>query len=116
MPAMKLKDLTDAMIEELSTKLGFDKDKIKIKEIGIRPGEKLHEELIGDEENNEIKETGDMFIILPKIILPFKVFETPPVLTEYKHLPSVRFKEYSSKVNLVSKEEVRKFLKRENLL
>jgi len=112
MPAMMLKDLAEVMIEELAK----IPEKIKIKTIGIRHGEKLHEELIGKEDDNQILETNDMFIVLPKIILPYEVFEIPPVMTEYKDLKPVKSGEYSSKANVIGKEDVRKFLKKEGIL
>jgi len=41
-------------------------NRTKIKEIGIRPGEKIHETLISSGENISYKKSNDYFIIKPK--------------------------------------------------
>ena len=64
-PAIKIKTLADLMIE----KLGEGK-KIEIKDIGIRPGEKIHEVLISEEERFRTIDNGDSYVILPNIQLP----------------------------------------------
>jgi UDP-N-acetylglucosamine 4,6-dehydratase len=37
----------------------------KVQEIGIRPGEKLHEALISDDEARSTRELADMFVVEP---------------------------------------------------
>ena len=56
----------------LSNKI-FWINKAKIKVIGLRPGEKIHETLITEEECRHTKEYSDLFIILPEF--PFWVKE-----------------------------------------
>ena len=46
----------------------------KIKVIGIRPGEKLHEELISSNDSNNTIELKDYFIILPQYELKTFVY------------------------------------------
>ena len=65
MPIIKITDLAKAMIEILAPKYGIQIDKIKIKEIGIKPGEKLYEELMSNEEVRRTLELKKYFIVLP---------------------------------------------------
>ena len=65
MPVVRLGDFTEAMIEELAPRYGYNPKKIKIKIIGERNGEKFCEELITKNESKNSFETEDMFTILP---------------------------------------------------
>ena len=56
MKVMRICDLIKEMIKGKS---------IRIKEIGLQPGEKLYEELLTDEEGMRALENEDMFIVLP---------------------------------------------------
>ena len=53
-PSMKMTDLVEAIAPGC-----------EIKVIGIRPGEKLHEALIGDDEIRQTLDAGDMYVIKP---------------------------------------------------
>lgn len=53
-PTVKIMDLVNILVPEC-----------KIKYIGIRPGEKLHEVLISEEEARHTVEVNDMYIVLP---------------------------------------------------
>lgn len=55
-PSMKMPDLAKAIAPELS-----------IKEVGIRPGEKIHEQMITKEDARNTIELDDYYIILPEI-------------------------------------------------
>lgn len=55
-PSMKMPDLAKAIAPEL-----------KIKEIGIRPGEKIHEQMITKEDAPNTIEFKDFYIILPQM-------------------------------------------------
>jgi len=59
MPVIRIEDLAKAMIEEVT-----DKD-IKIVEIGSKPGEKLYEELMSNEEVRRTVELDQFFSVLP---------------------------------------------------
>ena len=59
MPVMKIEDLAIAMIEELSP------NEIEVTEIGSKPGEKLYEELMSDEETRRTIELDKFFSVLP---------------------------------------------------
>ena len=65
MPVIKISDLARVMIEELSSVYGHDADSIEITEIGCKPGEKLYEELMSDEETRRAVELRDYFSVLP---------------------------------------------------
>lgn len=65
MPVVKIVDLAEAMIELLAPKFGFRPDDIKMEEIGAKPGEKLYEELMSDEEMHRSMELTDMFVVMP---------------------------------------------------
>lgn len=54
-PSMKMPDLASAMCPECS-----------IKNIGIRPGEKLHETLISEDESRTTVDLGDHYAVLPQ--------------------------------------------------
>lgn len=63
MPAIKVLDLIEVVVEELAPKYGYSRRDMKIDIIGIRPGEKLFEELMTEEEALNAKELEDMYIV-----------------------------------------------------
>lgn len=65
MPVVRIPDLAQAMIDILAPEYGFDPGKIEITEIGVKPGEKLYEELISNEEVRRACELQDYFVVLP---------------------------------------------------
>jgi len=69
MPSLKISDLIKAMIEELAPRFGYKPSQIEIKTTGTRPGEKLYEELMTEEEARHSRETDEMFIVIPHIEL-----------------------------------------------
>lgn len=66
MPAIRITDLAEAMIETFAPKYGYDPSKIEIEKIGRRPGETFHEEIMTVRETNWAYENGDMFAIVPE--------------------------------------------------
>lgn len=62
MPIVRLSDLVEVVIEETKKKY-YIKSDIDIKEIGLRPGEKMYEELMTPDEQRVSLETADMYII-----------------------------------------------------
>lgn len=102
MNALKIKDLAEVMIEELAPKYDLKPESIKIKTIGVRPGEKLSECLITEEETEHLSENKSMFILRPPII-------APQFSEEFK--AKRRYEEYdSANIPKLSKERIRKLL------
>ena len=61
MPACKITDLADVLIEVMGNQ------NTRIKCIGIRPGEKIHEVLVSRYEASRVIQNGEWFTILPMI-------------------------------------------------
>lgn len=109
MSALRVGDLAEAMVEELAPKYGRDANKIKIEIIGRRAGEKLHEELMSEDEAETAYEDEEMFVVLPQI---------PEILGTLSYNLSASFKKtrsrsYSSaSVKVLAKEEIRALIKK----
>lgn len=115
MPALRVGDLAEAMIEELAPRYGYKPGDVKIKLIGIRPGEKFHEELMTEEESVWAEETEDMFIVRPPVELPEVALRRPEEilhkLLEEKDLSMKRMRLTSKDARLLSKDEIKVLLK-----
>jgi FlaA1/EpsC-like NDP-sugar epimerase len=66
MPAIRIADLAEAMIEVLAPKYGYSPADIGIEMIGRRPGETFHEEIMTERETDRAYESESMFAILPE--------------------------------------------------
>lgn len=107
MPVVKLGDLADIVIDEYARKYGYNKKDIKKKYIGLRPGEKMFEELMTEKEAKAAFETGDMFIIPPQVALPSIKFN----VADYLNARRSKLNRYTSRdVKPLTKEEVKKLL------
>ncbi len=67
MPVVRIDDLAKVMIGVLAPRFGHAPDAIAIREIGMRPGEKLYEELMSEEEVRRTMEAENFFIIQPAL-------------------------------------------------
>ncbi|NNC90387.1 MAG: polysaccharide biosynthesis protein [Akkermansiaceae bacterium] len=65
MPVIRIEDLARVMIRELGPVYGHDPEAIRIETIGAKPGEKLYEELMSDEETRRAVELDRYFSVLP---------------------------------------------------
>lgn len=95
-PAARVVDLAEVLIGERP---------IETKITGIRPGEKVHEILVSEEEAHRTMPRGDYYVIVP--MLP--ELATARVITPLQ-------KEYSSSDSLMSKVEITKLLSGHNLI
>ncbi len=113
LPSLKIVDLIDILKEKHNAKN-------KIKVIGLRPGENIHESMINSTEVPRTYEFKDMYVItaciednpnIGKIRLEnAEYFDKKNILTEEK------MENYSSKDALVSKDEVKRIFKRYGLI
>lgn len=67
MSVARIRDLVEVMIEELAPRFGQDPADIRISSIGTKPGEKLYEELMSEEEVRRTVELDRYFAILPAL-------------------------------------------------
>lgn len=65
MPVARISDLAAVMVEELAPRYGYKPAEIEIQVIGSKPGEKLYEELMNDEETRRTVELPAYFVVLP---------------------------------------------------
>ncbi|MBU1046016.1 polysaccharide biosynthesis protein [Patescibacteria group bacterium] len=99
MPACKIIDLAEVIIEELGSSS-------KLQEIGIRPGEKLHEYLISEYEAKDTIIFNDTYyLILPQ-------GDINNLREKYKDFKKFEGDKYSSSDKLMNKEEIREKLKK----
>jgi FlaA1/EpsC-like NDP-sugar epimerase len=112
MPVAQLSDLVRIAIEEIAPQFGYQPSDIEIKEIGDRPGEKRHEELMTSEEALRAQETDSMFIVVPPIMNPYAPYE--PYIYDGAR-PALRRPYLSHDQGLMTTEEIRKMLRSANL-
>ena len=96
-PAAKVTDLADVLI---------DSRPIDVQVTGIRPGEKIHEILVSEEEANRTISRGKYYVILPLL----------PELRMPAQDQEPLTKEYSSADSIAGKAEVEDLLRRHQLL
>lgn len=65
MPVIKIQDLAEVMIEQLARMYGYEPADISIEVIGTKPGEKLYEELMSQEETRRALELEHYFSVIP---------------------------------------------------
>jgi UDP-N-acetylglucosamine 4,6-dehydratase len=99
MQSIKIQDLAQVMIEK------FGKERVEVKVIGRKPGEKLYEELMTESEAERALETEDMFIVLPEMR------ELLSMRFEYPGARKAEVKSYRScDCELLSKEQIKRML------
>ncbi|MEK5443670.1 SDR family NAD(P)-dependent oxidoreductase [Fredinandcohnia sp. FSL W7-1320] len=107
MPVIQLGNLADVVVKETCEKYGLEVNEITIEEIGLRPGEKMYEELMTYDESKNALELPHMYVI--------------PGLYQkelnYKDVKMAKYGTYSSmNQNPLSIEELRQLLINEQLI
>jgi FlaA1/EpsC-like NDP-sugar epimerase len=67
MPVVRIEDLAKVMVEELAPAYGHAPEDVEIRVIGTKPGEKLYEELLNEEEVRRSLELPEYFVVRPAI-------------------------------------------------
>ena len=113
MPVVRIEDLAKVMIRELSAQYARVPDSIDIRVIGSKPGEKLYEELMSEEETRRACELEDFFVVMPAFrgVYPDIDYRYPDTVSEEVDNPYV-----SSAESSMGEEELRTFLIRNRLL
>ena len=112
MPTINISDLTEVLIDELAPQYGHRPEDINIETIGIKPGEKMYEELMTEDEAIRSLERDDMFIILPQIEDELTKID----VSAYDALP-IKSKDYVSKdVVPITKNEIKTILKNDGII
>jgi len=104
MNACRILDLAEVLGESMTGQ------PIRIKEIGIRPGEKLHEVLVSSNESPQTYLYGsEYFVILPN--LPSQALDQ-----HYNRFARVSFHQYESNQSMMLRSEIAKLLQRGGFL
>jgi UDP-N-acetylglucosamine 4,6-dehydratase len=103
MPALRITELAEVMIEKIAPTCGFKPEEVEIRLIGKRKGEKLYEELMTEEEAVNAYETEDMLLVLP---------QNPQTVPNPKNgFKKISLKRYTSKdTALLTKKQIRQML------
>ena len=103
--AIRVGDLARVMVDAATKS-----ERIKIRTVGVRPGEKLHEVLISEEEAHRTVEYRDHFVVLPHI-------GVPRTERRYRGLPRTRVLEYGSgTAHRMTRSEIARLLQAEGIL
>lgn len=113
MPVIQIKDLARVMIDELAELHGHATSSIDIDVVGTKPGEKLYEELMSDEEIRRTIELEKYFVVLPAFRDIYR-----EISYDYKGVVSngVSNSYISQTETYMTHAEIRNFLNKYNLL
>ncbi len=113
MPVVRIVDLATAMINELAPTYGYKPDDIEIIEIGVKPGEKMYEELLSQEEARRTLELPLYFAVLPafRAIYNNIAYDYPELVSTRVNNPYI-----SAEQAPMSIPEIQSFLKKNSLL
>ena len=109
MPIVNLLDLSEVIVEEM-TKIYHVKD-VQFEEIGLRPGEKMFEELMTPDEVKKVVETPYMYIVPPAFGTSNRNYDKAGRDLEILH-QEVNYMPNET----IGKEKLRDWIKRESLL
>lgn len=109
MSVVNLENLADIVIGKYAEKYGYKKSEIKKEIIGPRPGEKIFEELMTENEAKIAFETKDMLIIPPPTNIGINLNIR---MSDYEGAQACKLKRYISRdVKPLSKNDISKLLK-----
>jgi len=113
MPAIRIKDLAEVMVENLAPVYDHEARDIEIKITGHQPGEKLYEELLNHEETRRSWELARYFVVLPAFREIYRdiTFEYPDLTSK-----EVTSAYHSGTETPLSKTQLAAFLKKNKLL
>ncbi len=113
MPVIRIKDLAEVMINELAPEYGYSPGDIEIKNIGVKPGEKMYEELMNQEETRRTWELEKYFVVFPAFrnIYQNIKYNYPKIVSKTVTKPY-----FSNDEIPLSKNELTVFLKTNHLL
>jgi UDP-N-acetylglucosamine 4,6-dehydratase/5-epimerase len=107
MPAIRILDLAEVMIEQYAPRFGYSPEDIRISTIGKRHGEKIFEELVTEEDSERAYECENMIVIYPQTLK----FEDPVNIPSGGVCIKSTMKSYSSsKVSHLTKDQIRDIL------
>jgi len=113
MPVIRIRDLAEVMIQELSPTASLNTAGIKIDIIGAKAGEKMYEELLSDEETRRTVELPLYFAVMPAFRGLYRDirYEYPEILSNTVTRP------YNSASEIIlTQPEIKMFLHRNHLL
>ena len=99
--------IVDSATVENIAKALIGSQKIETKIIGIRPGEKMHEILVSEEECHHVIKRGDYYVILPML---------PELRTVNEEVPNALDSEYSSADNVLDLEGTIELMAKHDLI
>jgi len=114
MPVLRIGDLAEVMIEELAPKYGYRPSDISVEIIGPRPGEKMYEELMNEEEVKRSIELQKYFVIQPAILPSFRKIEY--IYADMKQTGSPDRPYNSKNAGPMAKEQLREYLRSHSAL
>ena len=107
MPVLHIMDLAEAMIEILAPVFDYNPDTIEITIIGAKPGEKMYEELMSEEETTRSLELKNMFVTLPafRSVYHHIEYEYPNIIQRRVNRPYI-----SNNEPKMTKEQIKHYL------
>ncbi len=113
MPVLRIEDLAKAMIEELAPSYGMKPGDIDLIETGVKPGEKMFEELMNSEETRRAIELERYFVVLPAFrnIYSDISYDYSDMVSDRVDRPYI-----SSDERAMTTDEIRSFLNRDRTL
>lgn len=113
MPVLKIETLAHTMIRLLASKFGYDPTKITVEIIGTKPGEKMYEELMSEEETRRALELRNYFVVLPAFRSIYREiqYDYPDVISMKVERPYI-----SEQEKMMLPKEIDEFLTANNLV